>query len=721
MADGGPAGGAEAAPRPITVDDVAHQPLPGASVPAALAFSPDGRYVTYLHSPDRGLTRELFAHDVETGEVRRVLEPVAGGDTEANLTLDEKLRRERRRELGLGVTRYAWAETAGVLLIPTSDGVLVKDGVEGDLRRVVDHPVVDPMLSPDGRLVAYVDEGEVHVVAADGSGPHRQLTSGARSTGRTNGLAEFIAQEEIDRLRGFWWSPDSARIAFCEVDERHIPVYRIVHQGSDAVGEAAQEDHRYPFAGGDNARVRLGIVEVDEGEPVWADLGEYEYLARVDWHPDGYLLVQVEDRRQQELRVLRVDPVTGVSTPLLTETSDIWINVHDLLRPVRAGGFLWGSERTGYRHLEVRDDAGALIRTLTAGKWFVESVAALDDRHVWFTATKDSPLERHLYVVPLEGGPDDVQRVTREPGTHAVVVDAERGRFVDTRSSLEHPPVVLLRHLHGGVVIRSIFDEPDPRVAELGLAALAPELTTIDVDDVTIHVALWVPEGEGPFPTVVSVYGGPHAQRVTDSWLVTVRLREQLLRQMGYLVVTADNRGSWGRGLEFEGAVRHELGDLEVRDQAAVVGALVARGLADPARVGIFGWSYGGYMSAMALVRAPDVFAVAVAGAPVTHWDGYDTHYTERYMGLPAENVEGYERSSVLAHVEALRGHLLLVHGLIDENVHFRHTARLVNALIRARKRYELLLFPDERHLPRREEDRVYMEERILTYVCTHL
>ena len=236
-----------------------------------------------------------------------------------------------------------------------------------------------------------------------------------------------------------------------------------------------------------------------------------------------------------------------------------------------------------------------------------------------------------------------------------------------------------------------------------------------------LHAAVWVPEGSGPFPTVVSVYGGPHAQRVTDSWLVTARLREQLRRQMGYLVVTADNRGSWGRGLAFEGAVRHDLGNLEVRDQVAVVRELARRGLADGSRVGIFGWSYGGYLSAMALARDPEVFSVAVAGAPVTAWDGYDTHYTERYMGLPAENTEGYRRSSVMTHVDALRGHLLVVHGLIDENVHFRHTARLAGALNRARKPYELLLFPDERHLPRREEDRVYLEERVVGYLCAHL
>ena len=216
---------------------------------------------------------------------------------------------------------------------------------------------------------------------------------------------------------------------------------------------------------------------------------------------------------------------------------------------------------------------------------------------------------------------------------------------------------------------------------------------------------------------MVSVYGGPHAQRVTDDWSLTIDLRAQYLRRRGFLVFKLDNRGSARRGLVFEGAIRHDMGNLELQDQADGVAWLAEQGLTDPERVGIYGWSYGGYLAAMSLCRQPDVFRAAVAGAPVTHWDGYDTHYTERYMGTPRSNPDGYESSSVMHHVARMRGELLLVHGLIDENVHFRHTARLIDALVRARKDYRLLLFPGERHMPRRLEDRVYMEERIAAFL----
>ena len=319
------------------------------------------------------------------------------------------------------------------------------------------------------------------------------------------------------------------------------------------------------------------------------------------------------------------------------------------------------------------------------------------------------------------GGP--IRRLTPEPGTHAVTLDHARRRFVDVHQAIDRPPWVSLRALDDGAIQATLFDEVDPRVAALGLEP--PELVTVETSDgVTLHGAIYRPPsrfGPGPYPTIVSVYGGPHAQLVTNSWRPTATMRAQYLRDQGYLVFALDNRGSNRRGLAFEGAIRNNLGSLEVQDQVAGVRWLVERGLADPERVGIYGWSYGGYMAAMCLARAPEVFKVAVAGAPVTHWDGYDTHYTERYMGTPTGNPGGYRTSSVMAHLGGLQGKLLLVHGLIDENVHFRHTARLINALIRARKPYDLLLFPDERHLPRRLEDRVYLEQRVADYFRANL
>jgi dipeptidyl-peptidase-4 len=338
-----------------------------------------------------------------------------------------------------------------------------------------------------------------------------------------------------------------------------------------------------------------------------------------------------------------------------------------------------------------------------------------DEPAVWFTGTVDGPTERHIHRVALAGG--EPTRVTDAPGTHVAVADNGGARFADLHSAVDRPPRITLRSLADGREERVVRDDPDPRVAELGL--VPPELSTVSTrDGEVLHVALYRPDGEGPFPTVVAVYGGPHAQMVTDAWARTVALRAQHLRALGYLVVAVDNRGSWGRGLAFEGAVKGELGAVEVRDQADAVRALAERGLVDLERVGVYGWSYGGFMTLMCMAKEPDLFRVGVAGAPVTDWDGYDTCYTERYMGHPRDNPEGYERASVMSHVGGLRGDLMLVHGLIDENVHFRHTARLLNAFVRQRFTSELVLFPDERHVPRAEVDRVFMEQRVVGFLA---
>lgn len=711
----------------LTAADVARYPLPGANVPTGISFSPDGRWLAFLWSPEHSLRRDLFVVDLTTGD-RRALLGAGGGVTEENLTLEERLRRERARDLGQGVTSATWArEGEARLLVPRADGLHVLDAPDFEDRLAVAKgdgpPFLDPQLSPDGRRVAFVRDDEL-CVADLATGAVTEVTSGARGTGRTHGLAEFVAQEEMGRSHGFWWSPDGRRLAFTEVDETHIPIYRIVHQGSASVGEGAQEDHRYPFAGAANARVRLGVVAADGGpggDVTWADLGDdWEYLARVDWLDADRLAVQLEDRAQSRLDLVAVDATTGASTPLLQETSDVWINLHDVLRPIPGGGgrFLWASERTGFRHLEVRAADGGLERTLTDGDWLVESVAAVDAGRVWCIATKDGHLERHLYEVALDGT-TPLRRLTTAPGTHAAVVHPATGRFVDVHSSLSTPPVAVVRALDDGRELHGLVgatEGADPRATELPLPP--PELTTVTTaDGARLDVLVYRPAGEGPFPLVVSVYGGPHVQQVSDSWGPTASMRRQWLRSLGYLVAVADNRGAAGRGLAFEGAIRWNAGDLEVADQVAVVEALVAQGLADPSRVGINGWSYGGYVSAMALARAPGTFTAAVAGAPVTHWDGYDTHYTERYLGTPQANPDGYERSSVMAHAAGLRDrHLMLVHGLIDENVHFRHSARLIDALIRERIPYELFLLPGERHSPRAEADRVYLEERILDF-----
>lgn len=715
------------------IEEVARRPLPGMAVPDAFAFSPSDRLITYLYSPERSLVRQLYAFDPENGEHFLLVSPPEGGTREENLSLEEALRRERIRQLELGVTQYSWSKSGDRLLVPARGAIYVKDAQSGELRVILegaDKPALDPQFSPDGQWVAYLQDAELYVVPAEG-GHSRQLTFGARGTGRTHGEAEFIAQEEMQRNHGYWWSPDSRWIAFTEVDETHIPVYRIIHQGKDFTGDGAQEDHRYPFAGEANAIVRLAVVPVEGGEPVWMDLGENRdiYLARVRWFPDGRLSAQLQNREQNRLDLVVFDPSSGERLALLTETSQVWINLHDMFRPLKGsfqgheGCFVWASERSGFQHLYLYDREGKLIHPLTSGEWMVDEIAGVDEEAglVYFISARLDPRERHLYAVPLAGG--EPRRITQEPGVHRVVIDRAHKRFVDTLHSIHTPPRITLCSLPQGDRISTLFDQVDPRVARLKLKP--PELVELENrHGDRLYGAVYHPPaqfGEGPYPTLVWVYGGPHAQLVVNAWQTTVQMRVQYLSELGFLVFVLDNRGSARRGLAFESVIWHKMGVHEVEDQVDGVRWLVEQGLADPDRVGVFGWSYGGFMSLMCLAQAPEIFKAAVAGAPVTHYGGYDTHYTERYMGTPQTNPDGYQRSSVMNYVDGIQGKLLLVHGLIDENVHFRHTARLINALIAARKPYELMLFPDERHSPRRLEDRVYMEERIRDFFIENL
>jgi dipeptidyl-peptidase 4 len=726
---------AQATPPPapkISIEEVARFPRPGTSIPGRIAFSPDDAWVTYLFSEDGSLTRSLHGFEVATGQ-RKVLPKLAqAGISEENLTLEQKLQRERARERGLGVTRYAWAKKGSRMLVPLARVAYVQDGVDAEPSALTGdgaEPWLDPQLSPDGSQVGFVTDGALHVM--DTATRKQRTLSKPREKGLVHGLAEYIAQEEMGRHHGFFWSRDGKRIAFTEVDERALPIYRIEHQGTNP---PLAEEHAYPFAGADNAKVRLAVVPSSGGKPVWMKLESTDlvrtsegghYLARVDWLPDGGLLAQLQNRDQTRLDLVRFDAKTGNGTLVLSENAQTWINLHDMLQPLEkgehAGGFIWASERSGFMHLYLYDAKGQLVRPLTSGEWMVENLVEVDEarQHIYFMATAHDPRERHLYRVDFQGG--EPVRLTQEPGMHDVVIDHGFQRFVDTYQSLSVPPRVELRSLSDGSRIATLYGDADPRIAELGLTP--PELVELESrDGAKLYGAIYRPAGGAkPAPVIVSVYGGPHNQTVLNSWNLTVDMRAQYLASLGYLVFKVDNRGSEGRGVAFEGRIKHDMGNVEVQDQVDGVKWLVGQGLADPARVGIYGWSYGGYMAAMSLARAPETFKVAVAGAPVTHWDGYDTHYTERYMGTPAGNPKGYQDSSVMAHIGDLRGKLLLVHGLIDENVHFRHTARLIDALIKQRKDYELLLFPNERHMPRAEEDRVYMEQRVSDFLTEHL
>jgi dipeptidyl-peptidase-4 len=693
----------------LSIQDIGRLPLPGLDAPGSIAFTPDGSALTYLQSPDGSLVRSLWRHDLVTGERAILAGPMPAVTSEADLSPEEQLRRERARVSELGVTDFAWAARSEepTLLVPLAGRayVAVGDDSRSGVREVPGVEQASAVLgSPDGRWIAFVRDGDLWVTGTDGAGT-RRLTVDAEP-GLFNGLAEYVAAEELGRYGGLWWSADSGSMACAMVDERHLPLFVIPHL---AAGRPEAEEHRYPFAGGPNARVRLRVLPLDgAGGPREVALGMAmdDYLARVVALPGGGWLVAVLPRAQTSLRWLRVTS-GGEAEELWIEQAEPWINLDDDTRALEDGRILRSTERSGFRHLELRGPDGGLQRTLTAGPWMVTGVVHVDERRgeVLFHGTPDGATERHLYSVPLDA-PAPVEapaRLTVEPGWHEVVASRDGRRWADTWSDLEHAPRVVV-HDRDGQEPEVVVHRPSASAASLGAAP--PELSEVTAADgvTTLHAALYRPEPAGvgqPPPVVVWVYGGPHAHYVKRAWELTVHGLRRYLAQSGTAVLVVDNRGSAARGLAFEAPLNRRLGQVEIADQAAALRQLAAAGEVDATRVAIVGGSYGGYLVLRAMAQEPDLFGVGVAIAPVTDWDGYDTAYTERYLGLPGEEPAAYRETSVLGQAEQLRGELLLIHGGIDENVHLRHSVRLLAALQAAERDVELVVLPTDRHRPR--------------------
>lgn len=683
----------------LEVEDLDRRPAPGLDAPDQLRFTPDGSAVTFLYGP--GPVRSLWRIDCSSGERRRLVAPEDGAHASASTSKpadrDEELRRERTRTYALGVTRYAWSgpPERPVLLVPVDGSWLAGVGSDPSLAplRALEG-AVEAALSPDGRSVAFVRDGDVWLAPTDGDDRGRRLTDDAEP-GVTNGLAEYVAAEELRRFEGMWWSCDGSQLAIARVDEREVDEVVIAHLGTS--GEI--ERYRYPRAGGRNAQVRLRLVDVADGSTLDVALlmQPDDYLARVVPMPGGGFLVAVLPRAQHELRWLTVS-TDGSASPAWIETGGAWLNLDEDTHVLDGGRILRTTERSGFRHVDIREPDGS-VRQLTDGAWVVTGVVGVsaDRGEAIVIGTRDGATERHVYAIPLDAG--HLQRLSDEPGWHEAVLSPDGSRWIDSWSTRDRAPAVVLRDRVDGHVLRELH-APTADARSLGLRP--PELLELTAADgfTLLHAAYYPAEAAGNAspPLVVSTYGGPHSQKVMEDWSLTVDLTMQLLAQHGIAVVIVDNRGTYNRGVAFEAPLLRRLGSVEVQDTAAAVWELARRALADPRRVGIMGWSYGGYMVLRCMLAEPDLFRVGVAGAPVVDWALYDSAYTERYLGDPAIEAEAYRTSGVTQAAAAFRGRLLLIHGVLDENVHLRHTARLVAALNAAGRAHEVLLLLDERH-----------------------
>ncbi|MFF8994650.1 prolyl oligopeptidase family serine peptidase [Streptomyces sp. NPDC014983] len=663
--------------------------------PRGFTVAPDGARVAFLRSSS-GTDRanSLWVMDLPDGAERLAADPGAllKGASE-QLSPEERARRERTREGGAGIVGYATDATVELASFTLSGRLFTARLTTGETRELpVPGPVIDPRPAPDGRHIAYVARGALRVVGADGEGDRALAEPETEQV--TYGLAEFIAAEEMSRTRGFWWAPEADRLLVARADDTPVTRWWI---SDPAHPEREPSNVAYPAAGTPNADVRLFVLGLDGSrtEVLW-DRARYPYLARVHWSEAGAPLVLVQSRDQRGLLYLAVDPDTGTTRMVHADEDPIWLELF-------AGVPCWSPSGQLVR---IADEGGARVlavgeRPLTSGQLHIRAVLDVGTQDVLVSASAGADAEApeigeiHVYRVNELG----VERVSREPGVHSAVRAGDVTVLVSTTLDRPGARVQVLRDGKVTATVRSYAEDP----------GLSPRLTLTEGGARRIPCAVLMPRdypGDTPLPVLLDPYGGPHGQRVVAAH--NAHLTSQWFADQGFAVVVADGRGTPGRSPAWEKEIKDDLAEVVLQDQVDALRSLAERFPLDLGRVAIRGWSFGGYLSAMAVLRRPDVFHAAVVGAPVTDLRLYDTHYQERYLGDPNEQPEVYRRNSLIDDaglVDAVEPHrpMMVIHGLADDNVVVAHSLRLSSALLAAGRPHEVLPLSGVTHMTPQE------------------
>ncbi len=723
----------------LTFERVFASPSFDGPSPRQAKLSPDGRYLTLLRNRDDDRERyDLWAYDRESGEWRMLVDSEQLGSGR-ELSEDEKMQRERARIGSLkGIVSYEWTADGTGILVPL-DGDLYLAGLDGTASRLTDteESELNPALSSKSSYVSFVRDRQLWVGKV---GEEARPITPKEADAIRWGEAEFVAQEEMGRLTGYWWSPNDTRIAVQRTDES--PVGIVTRAAIGATGTKVY-DQRYPVAGSANAIVELFVMDPDGGNRVKVDLTagydpEYYnvddpndlYLARVDWAPDGSALyVQRQDREQRELHMLKVDPATGRSETMFVEhraAPDYWINLSDSYKFLKDGRLIWWSEMYGFGDLYLFDDNYRM--QLIGGEGVVTDLVGVDEEEgrIFFLSNRDDVLEMHLYstdysldIVP----PRKITRLT-EPGfTHSATMDKDGKTLLITRSSHDQPAQSYLADADGkrlAWVEQNALDGDHPYAPYLASHRPAQFGTIKAADGVTdLYYKMVTPEMKPGkrYPVFYHHYGGPGPQIVTRGWDGAL---QQAVVDKGYIWFELDNRGSANRGVAFEQPLYRAMGSVEVDDQRAGAEFLKTLPYVDGEKIALYGWSYGGYMTLKQLQADPGLYAAGIGGAPVTRWELYDTHYTERYMGNLTKVPEAYQAASALPDAAKMSDPLLLIHGMADDNVVFENSSALIAQLQDANVPFEMMLYPGYTHRVSGENISPHLWNTIFRFLESH-
>lgn len=698
----------------LTVEDIYENPeLRGRSF-AGVQWMPDGSGFTYFQPDANEKELIIWRYEIKSQQKQPFL-------TSKQIPVLQSPRQEKRFTLG----NYIWSPDYESVLFPTAQDLHLYSVSRRQLRRLT-HDMQeerDPIFSPDGKMLAYLKNDNIYVLDIT-SGTEKQLTKeggGSILIGRF----DWVYEEEFGIRTGFAWSPDGKAIAFWRLDESRVPEFPIadfipVHNAAPVM--------RYPKAGDVNSTVKVGVVDIETGAITWMDIGSETdiYIPRIQWTQDPNLLCITRlNRDQNHLQLLLADRRTGKSNDLFEEREYAgWIEITDDLQFLQdKKHFIWTSRKTGWKHIYLVELATGLMKPVTSGEWDVDQIVEVDEKRkkIYYTSGHENPLERHLYVVNFNG--KGTMQLTRRPGTHRILMSPAFNYFIDTYSDVNTPWTVTLRRMNGA---RHAFLERNPMPALQTFQLPPTEFLTVPAADSTtmLNAFMIKPVDFDPqkkYPVLIYNYSGPGSQIVRNQWGGDRYLWHAMLAQRGYIVFGVDNHGTGARGKAFMMATYKNLGDLESQDQMAAAKWLAQQPYVDGSRIGIWGWSYGGYITALTFLKSGGLFKVGMAVAPVTDWRNYDTIYTERYMLTPEKNPGGYERSSCLKYVDRLTGYLLLIHGTADDNVHLSNTMQLAYALQNARKPFDLMLYPRKLHGIRGTDTRIHLFKLMTAYLEAHL
>ncbi|MEG2497736.1 S9 family peptidase [Brevundimonas sp.] len=690
----------------LTVERVFANPSLSGPVARGVSLSPDGELVAFLRSREDDVdVLDLWAAPVSGGEPFKLIDARALVPDAGELSEAEKARRERMRISQRGVVEYSWDEQGRYILAPLEGDVFLANRADGSVRRLTQTAAdeIDAKVSPKGAFVSFVRDQNLFIQNLE-TGAEQAVTRDGKDL-ITWATAEFIAQEELDRDTGYWWSPNEKYIALQRTDESTVDV---VPRLDISGGGASVVSQRYPRAGRPNAVVELFIHDVTTGNRVQVDLGTNKdiYLGRVNWATDGSVAyVQRLSRDQKTLDLLSVNPATGQSRVIATQTSTAWVPLTHNFKALKDGNFIWSSEETGWEHLYLYNKDGRRLRAITRGEYPVKSLDGVnqDTSEVFFTASmrdgRELPIEQQLFKASLKRTVNPTE-ITPRGGWWSASVNGTGTAYVGNYTDLNTPSQSALYNINGQRVrwIEENKLQAGHPFWPFVERQQEPTFGTLDSHGETLVWQMTTPPNFDPsktYPVVMQVYGGPSGGGVKRAWQPATT---QLLTEAGYIVFRLDNRGEGDRSAAFKQALYLKMGQPEIADQ--VIGANYLRGLpyVDDSRIAMMGWSYGGFMSLMALTEPEMGLAAAISGAPPTEWGLYDTAYTERYMSTPQGNVAGYAASDVNTRLDNLTGRLLLMHGMADDNVIFENTTRVLNALQEKSIPFETMLYPGQRH-----------------------